>query len=351
MKRRKDQVTGERGLDRNFYRFLVTNFTKKNCVGILTQNRPESSGKGQSTLEVDLDLIHSRKLVFNGILDRDNILLRGKNFPDAGIECCGLSTPRRPGDQEHPVGLVDGLANIDQRFLFEVQGIQVQCQVARIQNTQHDFLAVNRGERRHTEVHLPSVDSELKFPVLGTTSLGDVQAGHDLDTTGDGAVHLLRRSDRFPTATVNAIPNPHKLLHRFDMDITRLTANAFEDDQVDKLDDRSLVLVISELQLVDVLFTRRLLDIHLRVVHVLEEIPNHLSALVVDLRNGLLDADIRGQNGANGAARNDLDIIQLENVEGVGDCQGQNISDLGNRDHLIIVRQVLRQELKDTLVR
>ena len=79
VQRREYQVTGERGLDGDFRRLDVTNFAHENDVGIMSQNRAQPAGKGQSRLAGDLDLIDTVKLIFDRILDRNDLAL---NFVD-----------------------------------------------------------------------------------------------------------------------------------------------------------------------------------------------------------------------------------------------------------------------------
>ena len=61
---------------------------------------------------------------------------------------------------------------------------------------------------------------------------------------------------------------------------------------------------------------------------------------------------MRGLGGDDGhqlAAGDEADVVELEDVEGVGDGHGEDVADLGDRDDAVVGRQVLREALEDVL--
>jgi hypothetical protein len=76
MHRTQQQVTCLRRLQSDASGFLVADLSHENDVGILPQDGAQASRERDSCPRIDLYLIHSVKLVLNGIFDRDDILGR-----------------------------------------------------------------------------------------------------------------------------------------------------------------------------------------------------------------------------------------------------------------------------------
>src|SRR6266576_2477374 len=77
MQRRKDQMAGFGGFQRNFHGFLVTHLPDQNYFGRLSQRRTESEGKAWC-VTVQLPLVNDRPLMLmhelDRILDRDDVV-------------------------------------------------------------------------------------------------------------------------------------------------------------------------------------------------------------------------------------------------------------------------------------
>ena len=55
----QDKVPGQRSLDGDLHRFLVTNFTQQHNIRVLTQNSSQTGRKGQPDTRFDLGLVDS----------------------------------------------------------------------------------------------------------------------------------------------------------------------------------------------------------------------------------------------------------------------------------------------------
>src|SRR5215831_7052631 len=78
--RGKYQVAGQGRLNGDLRGLFVTNFTDHDLVRIVTQNRAQPAGKGQTLFLVHRDLRDSMQLVFDRILDGDDLVFFVANF-------------------------------------------------------------------------------------------------------------------------------------------------------------------------------------------------------------------------------------------------------------------------------
>jgi hypothetical protein len=97
---RKDHVTGQRRLHGDFGGFAVADLADHDDVRVLAQDRAQACGEGQLDLRVDLDLADAGELVFDGILDGDDVLLPVVEPGQGGVEGRGLARAGRTGNQE-----------------------------------------------------------------------------------------------------------------------------------------------------------------------------------------------------------------------------------------------------------
>ena len=72
--RREDQVPGQRGVDRNLRGLVVADLADHDLVGIVPQDRPQPARERQPLLLVDRNLRDAAELVFDRILDRDDLV-------------------------------------------------------------------------------------------------------------------------------------------------------------------------------------------------------------------------------------------------------------------------------------
>ena len=97
-------MTRQRRLHGDLGRLEVADFTDHDDVGILTQERSQRVREVQTDLRLDLNLIDSVKLIFDGILDRQDLAFRRIQLQQAGIERRRFAAAGRPGDEQDAVG-------------------------------------------------------------------------------------------------------------------------------------------------------------------------------------------------------------------------------------------------------
>ena len=205
------------------------------------ERRPRA--KVEPLLLVDGDLGDALELVFDRVLDGDDLVLFGLDLAEGGIEGRGLAGPRGPGDQHHPVGLADEAAEAGQLLLVEAEHVEAQGrellgEALLVEDADDRVLAVDGGHDGDAEVDAAATDLHPEAAVLRDALLRDVQLGHDLDATDDRRVMLLgdRLHGRLEHA-VDAVLDDDLGVAGLDVDVGGAAVQGVEDGGVDELDD------------------------------------------------------------------------------------------------------------------
>src|SRR2546428_15193 len=72
---REDEVAGERRLDRDLGRLGVADLAHHDDIGVLADDRAQPVREGEPDLRLHVDLVHAEELVFDRILDGDDLLV------------------------------------------------------------------------------------------------------------------------------------------------------------------------------------------------------------------------------------------------------------------------------------
>ena len=152
-----------------------------------------------------------------------------------------LPGPRRPGDQDRAVGLVERGGVPFVGALEEPEVLETQEGVGRIQDPEHDLLAEHRGQCRDTQIDLLAADLHRDPAVLRDALLRDVEVGHHLHAADQTVLDVLRRRrHRLHQDAVDAETDPQIMLARFDMDVGGSVGHGLGHHRVDELDDRGI---------------------------------------------------------------------------------------------------------------
>ena len=213
-------------LNRNIGSFQITNLTDHNDVRILTQERLQSSGKSQTLLIIDVNLIDARQVNLGRVFRRCNIYrLRIQNI-QTGIERHSLSRTCRTGYQHHAVRTVDG---IQQQFLLkrlETKLIDIQRSSIRIQNPHHNLFAKQRRQRTDTEIDRLAtlLEGQLHPTVLRYAFFGNIQARHYLNPRSKLPPHRNRGLDYLAKLPIHTEPDTRIMFVKLKMNIRCPTA-------------------------------------------------------------------------------------------------------------------------------
>ena len=247
--------------------------------------------------------------------------------------------------------------------------------------------SVGRHETRKSISLRRAVDREadLDAAVLRQPLLGDVQLRHDLQARRDRVAELHRRRHDVVQDAVDAEPDAELLLVRLDVNVARALLNRRHEHQVDEADDRRLAALALERGHVDLFELFEQLDV---VVHdgrgrflerlgdqlerrgarearllrrrlfgffrlLLGRLLRHLGGgrrrRVVAL-DGVGDGRFRRDHRLHVVARHELDVVHGEHVRGIGDGDREGRARPAQRNDLIFLRRVRRDQLDDRLI-
>src|SRR5262249_12918946 len=105
----QDHVPRESGLDRNTAGLGVPDLADHDDVGVGPEHRLEAGGGGEAGLAVNADLVHTVQLVFDRVLDRDDVLGRVVQSLKRRVKGGGFTGAGRTGDQYGAIGLLERL--------------------------------------------------------------------------------------------------------------------------------------------------------------------------------------------------------------------------------------------------
>ena len=113
-----------------------------------------------------------------------------------------------------------------------------------IENTDNELFAVNRRERRYTEIVLRAVDDKIDSSVLRNSSLRYVQAGKNFNSRADCGVRFDREIRSFLQVAVDTITDFNDFFVRLYVNIPRSERNCFFDDRIDKFNRRRVDYIV-----------------------------------------------------------------------------------------------------------
>ena len=263
-------MTREAGLDRRFRRLQIADLSHHHHVRVLSQNRPQPSSKGHVSLGVDLSLADAWQVVFNGVLDREDVDSLGAELGQGAIEGRRLTGACGTGDQKNTVGFVHHFPQPVQ-ILWKHAEVG-QCQPVRtlVQQSQHHPFAVAGRHRGDPNVHFTAADSERNSAVLGNAFLGDIEPRHDFDPRHQERRQLSFGLYHFPHHTIHSKPDHQLPLKGLDMNVRCVLPDRLREQSIDESDDGRIVLLLKEV------FGFRHRISKAREIHLIAQILHHL---------------------------------------------------------------------------
>src|SRR5699024_4681125 len=128
------QVTRLGSLDGNFGRFQIANLTDHDDVRVLAEKSAQGGGEIHAGPEVEVDLIDSRHVDFDRILDRRDIAVFGVEYVECRVEGDRFTAPGRAGDQDHAIRFVDGVEKELFLLLLIAEGVDAQLGAAGVED-------------------------------------------------------------------------------------------------------------------------------------------------------------------------------------------------------------------------
>src|SRR5580700_6172147 len=234
----KNQVPGERGANRDIRSFAVADFADHYHVRVLAHDVPQAGGEGQTDLRIHVDLIDTIHLVFDGVFDGDDFLVRNVDALERRIERGGLTAAGGSGDQENAVRQRGEMLHAGQHEVVEAQTAQVVEVAGGTVEQAHDYaFAVEGRQRRDAQIDFAAQNLNLDAAVLRQAALGDIELGHQLQARDDGAFELARRRFLVEEHAVHAEAHPELFLERLDVDVAGAVFDGLRDHGIDQPDD------------------------------------------------------------------------------------------------------------------
>ena len=236
-------VTGERGVDGDLGGLKVANFTDHHDVRRLAEHGAQGAGEGHADLVANGHLIDAGELIFDGVLDRDELAVGFVDEVQTGIQRGRLAGAGRAGDEKDAVGHADDALHDRLVITEEAELGQAEREAFLVENTHDDGLAVGGRQGGNTQVDLLAGGGDLNAAVLRDAFLGDGDVGHDLQARDHGELQALGRAVHLDQNTVDAVTDAEPFFERLKMDVRRPTGNRLKDDLVNELDDGRVVFI------------------------------------------------------------------------------------------------------------
>src|SRR6185437_368383 len=136
-------MAGERRMDGYLGSLAIADLAHHDDVGILAEDRAQSVGKGEIDFRTDLHLSDTAELIFDWILDGDDVLFGRVDTAQAGIKRSGLARTGRSGRQDNAMALLDEPVDLAQIVAAKAQSIQIDIdhRLRAVEQAQHDALA------------------------------------------------------------------------------------------------------------------------------------------------------------------------------------------------------------------
>jgi len=154
-------------VDRDLGGLQVADFPDHHDVGRLTQHGAEGGGERHADVALDLHLVDAGHLVFDGVLDGDDLPVGLVDVVERRIKGGRLAGTRRAGDEEDAVGTGDQALELGLVVREEPELGQAQLEALLVEDSHDDGFAVDGRQDRNAQVDVAAAGAGLDAPVLG----------------------------------------------------------------------------------------------------------------------------------------------------------------------------------------
>ena len=237
VKRREDEVPGERGLQRDRRRLGVADLADEDDVGVLAQDRAQPRREGEARARVGLSLVDRRDVDLDGVLQRHHVHARRVEELHERVERRRLARPGRTARHHEALGPAHDVADARTDLRVEPELLEPD-QLLPEEQAEHDLLAEDAGEARGAQVD-PCVRGGLhrELPVLREAPLGDVHPGENLHPRHDLGRDVRRERAVLDHRAVDPEADEHPIALRLEVDVARPLDRGAPHDLVEQDDD------------------------------------------------------------------------------------------------------------------
>src|SRR5260370_1951067 len=126
----------------------VEYFANHNHIPILADDVPQSGCKGEADLRIHVDLVDTVHLIFDRVLDGDDLLVGDVDAFQRRVERGRFAAAGGPGHEEDAVRQGCVVLHAGEEMRVESQAAQVvKVTGGAVEQTHHDALAIQRGQR------------------------------------------------------------------------------------------------------------------------------------------------------------------------------------------------------------
>ena len=340
-------MAGERRLNGDLRRLEVARLADKDAVRILAEKSAKAAGEVQADRFVDRHLHDAVDVILDRIFRGEQFGVRLVDFPQARVERGRFARAGRAGHDDDAVGQFDHLTQGLFNALGHAEFVQIELDRRTVQNTQHDALAVLRGQGGDAQVDVEGFpvadDASLDASVLRQAALGDVEVGDDLHArdqfAADRAVGLaVGAGEKGFERPVDAHADVHEFLERFEVDVARLGVDADVDEVVDNLHDILGAFLVGHRARG---FRRELAQLFPHLGERGETLGGKVDGVVI-FPDETLDLRDRGDADLEILFQGEAELGKLFRVEGIGQCDIERAVDLGHGQGAVQPRQADR---------
>jgi type IV pilus assembly protein PilB len=349
VQRREHEVPGQRCLHGDRRGLGVADLADHQHVRVLAQQRAQSVGEPEATLDVGLHLVDAAQVVFDGVLDGADVLAGFVDLVEGGVERRRLAAAGRAGDEDDAVGPVDQVLERLQPLVADAEVAQRDAQGSAVHDAQHDLLAVHGRQRRHAHVDRARVEPHAETAVLRLAAFADVEVRHDLEARHDGRVHARGGAHQFAQFAVDAVPDAQHVVVGLDVDVAGAVADGPEQDEVHEPHDRRHVGQFLEIERLVALL---LDDLDLAFLDVADEVVDleRARTVVHEVVEQRVDAVGARDDELHLASRHARRFVDRPQVGGIVDGDGQRPVDLEHRNDVVRDDEVPGQQRQHVAV-
>ena len=236
-----NEVAGQGGTDGHIGGLAIADFTDHDHVRVLTHDVPQPGCEGQTDLRIDVDLVDPVHLIFDRVLDGDDLLVGLVDALQRRVERGALAAAGGAGDQKDTVRHGREMLHPPEHERIEAQVVQVVEVAGRAVEQAHDHaFAIQRGQRRDAQIDLAPQRLDLDAAVLRQPALGDVQAGHQLHAGDNRGFQFARRGLLLVQHAINAKADAKLPFEGLEVNVAGAPLHRGGDHGVDQADHRRL---------------------------------------------------------------------------------------------------------------
>ncbi len=234
----KEQMSGERGLNRNFGRFKVTNFSHHDDVRVLAENRAQAFSKRILFARFNLALVQALHFILNRVFERNNFCLMIVQAFQNSVQRGGLTASRWTSGYNHAVWTLNLFGQTLLGSCSEAQFFKIKRDGVRIQET-HDH-AFPKGGRNggKTDINLFVLLENGKPAVLCLVCDIDFEAGDEFNATDEPLPFFTLQFCYFLQNAVHAKTNYNAGFFRLNMNVRGSELQRGRDDNSEHVRDR-----------------------------------------------------------------------------------------------------------------